>query len=532
MALWQKIRRLLGVLELDPVWGDLQRKAQYAALCRNIVETTPIVLLLLLGASALFWSTAVGALIAGTSLALTIIIVVVHLCLPGLPFARVSAMSLDRQCQWHHFYAIATAVAWAIIGNAALLVADPGTEVFAIATMVGVMSTGAMTNVFLPRAALRFTVIVAAGMILGMLRSEQQYHWGFYACIALYVAMLHHGMVRLANMIILQVRDAAILSQAEETRSAEREAQLRAEQAREIELAAAREQERVLAEKRRHQAMVELAETFQSEMLGVVASLADGMRQLQTAAAAMEHNAVATGDQVRTIRHAAHETDGAVQQVAVAATQLRTAVDHVRSEVARQREAADHAAAATGSGVQNVRGLTQDAQGMGDLVAMVEDIARQTNMLALNASIEAERAGDAGRGFAVVAREVKGLAAESQTAIGSIGQFVAGVRERMGVAGRSMADVAAQVETITERAAQIAATVSQQHSATSAIDSNAARAAQHSRQLAEAMEGVAQHSVESGAVANQLGDVSRLLANETEALERISAAFLDRLRAA
>ena len=226
------------------------------------------------------------------------------------------------------------------------------------------------------------------------------------------------------------------------------------------------------------------------------------------------------------------EADSAVQQVAVAASQLRTAIDHIHSEVAGQREAATQAAAATGAGAQHVRGLTSDAQGMSDLVQMVEDIARQTNMLALNASIEAERAGAAGRGFAVVAREVKGLAAEAQGAIGCIGQFVTGVQHRMGVADRSMADVAAQVATITERAAQIAATVGQQQSATGAIDSNAARAAVHSRQVADAMHSVTERTIESGAVVSELADVSRRLAAETASLERLSAAFLDRLRAA
>lgn len=68
--------------------------------------------------------------------------------------------------------------------------------------------------------------------------------------------------------------------------------------------------------------------------------------------------------------------------------------------------------------------LAAIAQGLHDYVARVEDIADQANLLALNAQIEAARAGDAGRGFAVVAQEVRRLAEESKNAAEVIGQGV------------------------------------------------------------------------------------------------------------
>ncbi len=532
LSLLTLIRRIIGVLDLDAQWHDVQREAQHAALRRNVIETTPILLLLLAGGSAMFWDTAVGGRIAATALAMTGVVVALHLLLPGMPLARGRTMSLDRQGKLFHAYAIATGASWAVMGYSAMAVARAETEIFVIATMIGVIAVGGLTNIFLPRAALRFMLIVGAGLLAALWQSPMTYPSALYGLIILYIAMLHLAFVRLATMIMRQVRDSAALGETERKRLEEREAQLRAEQAREAELAAAREQERRAAERQRHAAMLALAEAYQTEMLGVVRALADGMGRLQLAADAMERLAGDTGKQIHSVRHAADEADGAMQQVAAAASQLRAAVDHIHGEVAVQREAADQAASATSAGAGYVRGLTQDAAAMGDLVAMVEDIARQTNMLALNASIEAERAGDAGRGFAVVAREVKGLAAESQSAIGSIGAFVAGVQDRMGTADRSMTDVAAQVETITARAAQIAATVGQQHSATGAIDSNAARAASHSRHLAMAMEHVSQSAAEAGSVATQLGTVARTLGDETAALERISTAFLDRLRAA
>ena|GEM_PF-6072917 len=526
------LRQSLGMLELDPRWADAQCAAQYRAMCKNIVETTPVVILMMVGVVTLFWPSDMRWVIASAACAVILMLAALHLTLPGLPFARFGRFGLAGEARLHQIYALSTATVWAVIGLSAMEVAQAETEIFVIATMIGVVSVGGMANIYLPHNALSFMAIVGGALMFGLWRSPQEFHPAFYACLLLYIAMLHHGYVRLAGFMMQQVRDSAELAETEAARRREREAQLGADQSRTAELADAREQERAAAETNRHGAMLVLAAAFQTDVVGVVRALADGMHQLQSAAGSMARISAETGDRIETVRHSAGEANLAVQQVAAAASQLRGAVDHIHNEVARQREAAAQAATATGAGVQHVRGLTADAAGMSDLVQVVVDIARQTNMLALNASIEAERAGDAGRGFAVVAREVKGLAAEAQQAIGSIGKFVAGVRERMAIADRSMTDVAAQVDTITDRAAQIAVTVSQQNSATGAIDSNAARAASNSRQVADAINSVAQQTIESAAVVSQLGDVARLLAKETAALEQLSAGFLDRLRAA
>ena len=73
---------------------------------------------------------------------------------------------------------------------------------------------------------------------------------------------------------------------------------------------------------------------------------------------------------------------------------------------------------------QRVLGLSEQAQAIGEIIAVVSDLAEQSNLLAVNAAIEAAKAGEAGRGFAVVASEVKGLAEQSKQATAQVRQIL------------------------------------------------------------------------------------------------------------
>ncbi|AIS17310.1 chemotaxis protein [Pseudomonas rhizosphaerae] len=183
---------------------------------------------------------------------------------------------------------------------------------------------------------------------------------------------------------------------------------------------------------------------MQEGLKATIHQIADASNQL--ASAAEELNAV-TEDGSRGLLRQNDE----IQQAATAVTQMTSAVEEVARNALSTSEASQTASSQATDGLTQARNavdavnnatveiqssttivedLAVQVRDIGKVLDVIRGIAEQTNLLALNAAIEAARAGEQGRGFAVVADEVRALAARTQSSTGEIESMIGAVRSR------------------------------------------------------------------------------------------------------
>jgi methyl-accepting chemotaxis protein len=244
-------------------------------------------------------------------------------------------------------------------------------------------------------------------------------------------------------------------------------------------------------------------DTFMDKLQGIVRQLANTSGRLAEAgekisAAAHEQAGTAESEKEQTSQVATsmQEMSEIVTQVsensvkaAEVSRQAATTAQHggsiVEATLRKMREIAE----SVGATAKKVEELASSSSQIGRIVGVIDDIADQTNLLALNAAIEAARAGEQGRGFAVVADEVRKLAERTTTATKEIadmiqsiqtGRTVSAMQQGMkqveeGVtstssAGDSLQEIIRMSEQIGKMIAQIATAASQQSSTTEQVN--------------------------------------------------------------
>jgi methyl-accepting chemotaxis protein len=278
------------------------------------------------------------------------------------------------------------------------------------------------------------------------------------------------------------------------------------------------------------QTLAKHADTFETNVQGMVGAVSSAAGDLQTTARTMDGTARDTSQRATSVAAAAEEASANVQTVASAAEELAASVREINRQVTQSTTIAAEAATKAEKTNEQVRGLADAAQKIGDVVKLINDIASQTNLLALNATIEAARAGDAGKGFAVVASEVKNLAGQTARATDEIGAQIGSIQAETREAVGAIQDITETIRSISEISGTIAASVEEQGAATHEIAQNVEQASAGTSEVTSHIHEVTAAADQTGQSAGQVLDAASRLSDQAASLNAAVETFLRELR--
>lgn len=219
-----------------------------------------------------------------------------------------------------------------------------------------------------------------------------------------------------------------------------------------------------------------------SKISSVAEAIADAESRSVTVSAASDEMVSTTSDIAKNCENAAANANDTQNITEHGVTEVEGVIDAIRNQAEKTKKDA-----------QLISTLVDQTNKIGTIVQTIEDIASQTNLLALNAAIEAARAGEAGKGFAVVADEVRALASRSSSSTQEITKMVSQIQSDANSANESMTHTLGEMKDLAERASgvtdilndinshvdnvnsqigQIATAAQQQTTATSEISNN------------------------------------------------------------
>ena len=235
----------------------------------------------------------------------------------------------------------------------------------------------------------------------------------------------------------------------------------------------------------------------------------------------IEQVATAINEMSATVQEVSHNAASASEQTGLASQDAENGSNVVNQAVSATNSLSNEMSHAT----EAIKALAKDSDNIGVVLDVIRGIAEQTNLLALNAAIEAARAGEQGRGFAVVADEVRTLASRTQTSTEEIQRMIEKLQQgshkavltmekgneqtkisvaRAGEAGEALTAIVGAVTNINDLNMQIASAAEEQSSVAEEINRNVVNIRDIASATVEGSEQTVESSVRLGAVAQDL----------------------------
>ena len=284
------------------------------------------------------------------------------------------------------------------------------------------------------------------------------------------------------------------------------------------------------AEEEKKRAMDELAARFEQSVGNLVKTLVEHVDEVRRRAETMSQATDEARSEATVVAGSSEQSSTNVQAVSAAAEELAATVNEISSQVSRAAAMSRQASEEAERGDGRVQALAATAQQIGDVLTLIQNIAEQTNLLALNATIEAARAGEAGKGFAVVASEVKSLASQTAKATEDIRTQIEEIQAASRDAVETIKAITEVVQSLEQMNTAVASAVEEQGATTQEIARNTQEAASGASQVSEGIAKVSAASERTGEGAAEVLHMCGELAASTDTLEREVSEFVGSIR--
>ena len=281
----------------------------------------------------------------------------------------------------------------------------------------------------------------------------------------------------------------------------------------------------------REQTLRNIANQFERTVGDVVNGVASASSQLQATSTMMAASADQASTRTGDVATSMEEANSGATAAAAASDEFAMSIGEISRQAASSAELARKATVSATQADETISALSASAEQVGQIVELIQTIAQRTNLLALNASIEAARGGEAGRGFAVVASEVKELAMQTSRATEQVADQIRAMQDTTGASVSALRSIANEVAQLESTAVSIASAVDQQSVAGQDLARSIDLAARGTEQVSGHIMEVRELSVSTGTAASQVLDSSTALEKQASILRGQVDNFLATVRA-
>lgn len=275
-----------------------------------------------------------------------------------------------------------------------------------------------------------------------------------------------------------------------------------------------------------------MATRFEEKVTALVADLTTAANVMESSSLTMRDTVGDTNQRAMAVAAASEQASASIQSVSSSAEQLRASLSQIRQQ-------ADESAGSSRSAVESarktddiIRTLAKGADEIGAVIGLISQIANKTNMLALNASVEAARAGAAGKAFEVVAKEVKELANQTGRATDQIASQITQVQGATREAVDAIGHIAGAIDQLNTIANGISAAIREQDLATNDITQNVHQTAIAANEVSTNIVLVSGIADTAGEAAGRVLDSAQDVSAQAHSLSQELDNFLQDLRAA